>query len=340
MNKWIVSKIRRRLWTTIVSITRNTKFYPFIYSSYWHSLLFKNNFTQNQPQYFTARPNPGAGIGHQIANWNAGYWYARQFGLRFAHLPFAQIKWESILGFGENEINAESLIREKGYKKVALPLFDEHNKKEINRIKGIIASYQNKKIVFIAEQDQDYQEQIGVIEDIKMKFRQAKHRKEDILIYAKDTFNIAIHVRRGDIGNGQQNKNPNLLMRWQDNSYFQKVLSTVVENLKTDKQIGIYLFSQGNRNEFAEFEKFDNVHFCLHMNAQESFIHMVFADLLITSKSSFSYKSALLNSGIKICPSDFWHGYPNNEVWILADNNGDFEINQTVFLQRTNDKIL
>lgn len=55
------------------------------------------------------------------------------------------------------------------------------------------------------------------------------------------------------------------------------------------------------------------------MNSQDSFLHMVYADCLITSKSSFSYKPALLNKGIKVCPKDFWHGYPNTKDWLLID---------------------
>lgn len=60
------------------------------------------------------------------------------------------------------------------------------------------------------------------------------------------------------------------------------------------------------------------------MNAQHSFLHMVNADLLITSKSSFSYKPALLSNGIKVCPSDFWHDYPKKKDFLLVDNKGDF----------------
>jgi hypothetical protein len=326
--KSFIHKANRKIWQKLVSKLYGSALYPYLYLSFWNSLIHKKRAESVSDQYFTSRPNPGAGIGHQMANWNAGYWYARQLGLKFAHLPFAQEKWESVLGFGESEANAEQLIKKQGYKKVLLPLFDEHKSNEIVRIKDIIGSYQNKKVVFIAEQDQAYQEQFGVIDSIQTKFRQAKQRKEDKLIYIKDTFNIAIHVRRGDIEIGQQNQNPNLLMRWQNNSYFRNVLTRVIKNLKTDKPVAIYLFSQGKRNDFAEFEKFENIHFCLDMNAQESFIHMAFADLLITSKSSFSYKPALLNTGIKICPSDFWHGYPKKADWILADDNGDFEINQ------------
>ena len=111
-------------------------------------------------------------------------------------------------------------------------------------------------------------------------------------------------------------------MRWLDNDYFENTLTAVLANIKTDKKINIYLFSQGTRKEFSEFERFPNITFCLEMGAQESFLHMVNADVLITSKSSFSYKPALLSNGIKVCPQDFWHGYPENNDWLMVGNDG------------------
>jgi len=73
-------------------------------------------------------------------------------------------------------------------------------------------------------------------------------------------------------------------------------------------------------------EKYENVHFYLDLNPESTFLSFVYADMLITSKSSFSYKPALLNrEGIKVCPKNFWHAYPNDEKWILMDNNGNFE---------------
>ena len=62
------------------------------------------------------------------------------------------------------------------------------------------------------------------------------------------------------------------------------------------------------------------------MNAQDSFLHMVNADLLITSKSSFSYKPSLLSNGIKVYQKDFWHSYPDKEDWILVENDGIFDL--------------
>jgi hypothetical protein len=323
-----LEKVKRRLWSEIVSHTRNTLLYLYLYKSYWYSLLFpKKGVIENTDFYFSARPNPGAGIGHQMANWIAGYWWARQFGLQFAHYPFSSKKWDDFLGFGENETKVADLLKQ-GYRKVLLPLFDESQPLEIQRTKEIIASYGNKKIVFVAEQDQGYKDQYGVMDEIKQKFYNAPSRRNDKLIYSPDNFNIAIHVRRGDITIGQLNKNPNLLMRWQDNDYFKNVLMNVLAYIKTTKPIAIYLFSQGTEADFLEFKSFENLHFCLDMNPQDSFLHLVFADLLITSKSSFSYKPALLNNGIKVCPRNFWHGYPETTDWILADDKGQFKIEQ------------
>ena len=308
----------------VVRFSRPYNWYPYIYKSFWKMMLSNELKKSNTKQYFTAIPNKGAGIGHQLANWIAGYWFAEQFRLKFAHCPFSSEKWEAFLGFGENELSLKELLIQQKYKKVRLPLFNENNVNEIHLIKNIIASYANRKVVFVCEQDQFYKDQFGVIEDMKIKFQNAKARKEDRLIFENENFHIALHIRRGDIVVGQENGNSNLQMRWQSNDYFTKVLAQVVKNVKATKPIAIHLFSQGEKEEFSEFKKFKNMHFCLGMSAQDSFLHMVNADLLITSKSSFSYKPALLSNGIKVCPENFWHGYPKSTDWILVNDDGFF----------------
>lgn len=321
MGKISLVKIKRKLWSKLIQKLRNSYFYPFLYRSYWHYLFHKNQSIVNNTCYYAARPNPGAGIGHQMANWIAGFWYARQFGLHFAHLPFSTEQWDNFLGFGKGEKTVAELKKE-GYKTRKLPLFDEDNDKEIQLNKNIIQSYADKKIVFIAEQDQFYKAQYGVMDDLKQKFYSAPARKNDHLIYLKDHFNIAIHVRRGDIMIDPTS--PNLAMRYLSNDYFEKVLKQVVNSVQTSKPIHIYFFSQGIPEDYPEFSTFQNLHWCLDMNAQESFLHFVYADLLITSKSSFSYKPALLNKGIKVCPRNFWHEYPDSADWILCENDGGF----------------
>lgn len=319
-------KIKTVLWKKIVLKSKNKSYYPKLYKSHWNSLKEKdvlekdfNNF------YFTAIPNPGAGIGHQIANWIAGYWFSKQFELNFAHIPFSSNKWEHFLGFGTNEITVAELVKNQGYKKVKLPLFDEKNQEDIALTRKIIKSYADKKVVFIAEQDQFYKDQIGIIEDIQTKFYNAGARKTKQLVYNQDYFNIAIHVRRGDIVQNTKKENANLTMRWLDNSYFETILEQVLNKIKTDKEVHVYLFSQGKKSDLESFKQFPNLHLCLDMGAMDSFLHMVYADVLITSKSSFSYKPALLNKGIKVCPENFWHGYPKTDDWWMVDDLGNLK---------------
>ena len=332
MNK-LSNKIRRKIWQKVVWYFRNNRLYPYLYLSFYHSKWNTKNNLTTEINYYSAVPNQGAGIGHQIANWIAGYWFAKQFNLKFAHIPFLNNSWETFLGFGEHEVTVEELVNSQGYKRIRLPLFDECNDYEVELIKKIINSYQSQKVVFFAEQDQFYKNQYGNIDELKLKFYSAKSRKYDKLIYSKEYFNIAIHVRRGDITIGQLNKHPNLLMRWQNNDYFTKVLESVINSINPSKPIKIFLFSQGDRSDFSDFDKFKNIEFCLDMKAQDSFLHMVCADLLITSKSSFSYKPALLSKGIKVVPKDFWHGYPNHKDWIIVNENGNFYFNSPNLFQ-------
>ncbi len=321
-----IKKLKSKVIRLRVTWFYGKRFYNLMYVSGWHGMLINAKETGHE-NYFTAIPNRGAGIGHQMANWIAGYWFAKKLQLNFTHIPFSTPEWESFLGFGSEEVLESDLSKGQGYKRVKLPLFDESKENEVKVIKGIVSSYSGKKVIFIAEQDQFYKDQFGVIDDIKNKYHRASVRLNDDFIFSKNTFNIAIHVRRGDIVVGQDDNNQNLTMRWQNNDYFVNVLSSVIKNLKTKRPISIYLFSQGEIKDFSEFEKFKNINFCLDMGAKNTFAHMVEADLLITSKSSFSYKPALLSNGIKVCPKVFWHGYPNDKNWILADDDGCLDVN-------------
>src|SRR5690606_17198511 len=132
---FFIDKVKRRVWSKIVTRSRKTVIYPYLYRSFWHYKFVKANKGINRGGYLAARPNPGAGIGHQMANWIAGYWWAKQFGLEFAHIPFSTSEWETFLGFGDGEKTVMGLIKD-GYKKRTLPLFNENRTEEIESIKS------------------------------------------------------------------------------------------------------------------------------------------------------------------------------------------------------------
>ncbi len=317
-------RVKRKTWSVLVHKLNRYSFYPLMYRSYWHALFYNRKGKNIDTLYYTSVPNPGAGIGHQMANWISGFWFAKQFGLKFAHIPFAKKEWDDFLGFGEGEITVSALI-EQGYKIRRLPLFYEESPKDVQLQRKIITSYAGLKIVFVTELDQFYHDQYGVMEDIKRKFYSSPARNNDSLVFEKSHFNIAIHVRRGDIMSNRNNKV--LTDRILPNKYYYNVLNAVMKMTDSEKNIHIYFFSQGTPEDFPEFNEFENLHWCFDMSAQQSFLHMVYSDMLVISKSSFSYKPALLNRGIIICPKDFWHGYPdNNPKWILCDKTGQFDM--------------
>ncbi|MGY3213774.1 hypothetical protein [Mucilaginibacter sp. HD30] len=323
--KYTIEKIERKLWEKIVSRFKQTPVYPYIYKSYWHYLFSKKKVAETgNTLYFTARPNRGAGIGHQLANWISGYWWAKQFDLKFAHLPFSPKKWENFFAFGSKEKSVDELLKD-GYKVRRIPLFNEDEPNEIEFIRKIIATHNGTKTVILCEQDQHYRGQYGVMADIQNKFYKADARKKEQVTFLKDCYNVAIHVRRGDIL--ADLSSPGMAKRYLDNEYFVRVLKKVLTGINTVKPIHVYFFSQGKMEDFKEFHAIPNIHWCLDMDVENSFLHFIYADVLITSKSSFSYKPALLNkSGIKVCPENFWHDYPKTDDFILVNDEGNFDI--------------
>ena len=299
------------------------KWYPYLYGSYWHMRLQRKLPEKKYQNYFAARPNPGAGLGHQMANWIAGYWFAKQFGLLFAHIsfsnsriPYTRSSWEDFLGFEWGEVRMEELIKEKNYRIVRLPMFGESREQDMGMIRSIIRSYTNQRVVFLAEQDQFYSDQYGVMEVIQKKFQNAPVEREKLLYEEEEGIHIAVHIRRGDVT--EDSSNPNIRMRWLDTGYYARVLELLLKKLE-GRKFQIYIFSQGSKEEFQKDFSFPNVHYCLDMTAQNTFWHLTQADILIISKSSFSYKPALLSSGIIIAPKYFWHGYPELERWLIVD---------------------
>lgn len=315
-------KARNRLHYMFLKRIRTWPVYPMFYSSWWNATFASSNETPLPVEHWLAAvPNPSAGIGHQLANWISGYWHARQFGLGFAHVPFSDPKWERLLGFSRGETTAEALIL-GGCRKIKLPLFDEFDPDGRAMILRIVRSYRKEPVVFFLEQDQGYRDQFGVRDDIQDKFWSSVRDNGATTRYDASRFNIAVHVRRGDIVAGLAKGDANLSMRFQSAKYFDAILEQVVPFASRVRPISIWVFSQGMDGEFEEFAKHGDLHMCTDMDQYESFLHLASADLLVTSKSSFSYKPALLSHGVKICPRDFWHGYPDDPSWILAGSDG------------------
>ena len=125
--------------------------------------------------------------------------------------------------------------------------------------------------------------------------------------YNNNKFNIAIHIRRGDVQATNEES-----FRYTSNDFYLGKIRMLTETYK-NKDILFHIYSEGCADEFACF-KMDNCILHLNEDVKFTFIGLITADVLIQAKSSFSYVAGLLSHGI-VYYIPFWH-IPSSS-WIL-----------------------
>ena len=312
------SKLVRKLHYLFWNRLKPGRWGRWLYPAEWRLRFFpagNKDADGDIPQYLTAIPNPGAGIGHQMSNWIAGLHYAKLFGLEYAPMHFSDPAWEELLGFSEGMTPADALFRQ-GYKRVRLPRFDGAEK-ELSHIRSLIGAFRGKKVVFRLERDQFFRELYLEAETLRKRFWNAPARKNDPPRDGFPPLFAAMHIRRGDIGGNAPA--PGMEKRWMSGEYYRRIYEALSA---LGLPIRFAVYSQGEEDDFPELKGLKNLEFRLKASERESFLAFVHADILISAKSSFSYKPALLNRGLKLCPRHFWHGYPEKADWVLAEDDG------------------
>jgi hypothetical protein len=138
--------------------------------------------------------------------------------------------------------------------------------------------------------------------------------------YAADRLDIAVHIRRGDIVAKR------LWRRFTPNAYYFAIIGQLKAILR-DKPFRVHLFSQSEPKPSLldeDFAPFEDLGCCMHLDGDvfESLHHLVAADILVTSKSSFSYLPAVLSRGAVVY-EPFWHRPMS--PWIVCDSDGGFD---------------
>ena len=142
--------------------------------------------------------------------------------------------------------------------------------------------------------------------------------RTNIVSFDKKYNNVVIHIRRPslhkniDIAEHHNNihvKNENIdnlsnvSERFLNDIYYLKIIDFIRKNYINNK---FYIVSEGNILNFNNFIA-DDITLYINEDPCSSFIYMVMSDILVMSKSSFSYSAALLNENIVFYPKDFWH---------------------------------
>ena len=114
----------------------------------------------------------------------------------------------------------------------------------------------------------------------------------------------SIHIRRpniNDIGD----------YGYYGDDYYLRVIDDIRKKYNDIEKIKIY--SQGELENFSKFVG-DDIEFHLNEPIEDTFSDLVFSDILVTSKSSFSYCAGLLCDGI-VYYLPFWHKPKNS--WLI-----------------------
>lgn len=131
----------------------------------------------------------------------------------------------------------------------------------------------------------------------------------------KGAISIVVHMRRGDVW---PNSHPG---RYLYNSYYMDILEFIVSRISDNYKITICTDGYSNASSATlagkhAHETFDvfidrfsenNVELKINDSNESDWRRMIEADILIMSKSSFSYPPAIFNKGIVIY-HPFWHG--------------------------------
>jgi hypothetical protein len=138
---------------------------------------------------------------------------------------------------------------------------------------------------------------------IRQIFRSNKNRSH---YFNDENLNIAIHIRR---------PNPHdVRIEGTDtpDDIYVKMIETFRSTYRSNAPL-FHIYSQGNLEEFQTKFAGKDIIFHINESIEDTFTSMVLADILMTSRSSFSYTAALLSEGL-IYYMPFWH--PPLSTWI------------------------
>ena len=210
--------------------------------------------------------------------------FADLMGLEFVYTPFEKM---------EHNYDDDSNFLEKKEKLINI-LNNYKNKKDVEPEK--IKDFDIGHIYNTVESNLDY----CLSTETFYKIRKLFHDNKTNIIKEK-TLNI--HIRRpnkfdiGDYG-------------YTEDEYFLNILKKIQLNHPDIKKIKIH--SQGDEFNFSRFNN-QNIDICLNKPIEETFTDLVNSDILVMSKSSFSYTAGLLCDGI-VYYLPFWH--KPRKTWI------------------------
>ncbi|ABB25077.1 hypothetical protein Syncc9902_0102 [Synechococcus sp. CC9902] len=213
------------------------------------------------------------GFGAQYQSCLSGFSYARNIGIKYIHTPFSKIQH----GLCPNKMNAFTGLKS-----------DEWHK-EANNIE--LSSYNMIKEVQWSKRPSIYYTEAVIKEIRKMYYSTEKPGVKN--------YDVAIHIRRGDVNENMTEEK----FRYVPNEFYKKILDNISKGCE---KLNICIVSEGNKEDFKQFQGYNNIDYLLNEDVLKSFHTLVESNILVLSRSSFSYCTGILSRGLVLYP-DFWH---------------------------------
>jgi hypothetical protein len=165
-----------------------------------------------------------------------------------------------------------------------------------------ILSFTPQQLIYNFEKNINFLMSSESLMKLKSNFWKNKNRN----FFNNDAINVALHIRRPNPHDNRIEGADTHL------KYYFNIIERIKKTMVNDKQLIFHIYSQ---NDMSDYDEFDKEGLCFHLNENmfDTFTGLVAADILVTSRSSFSYTAAILSDGI-IYYQPFWH--PPGEKWI------------------------
>jgi hypothetical protein len=173
-----------------------------------------------------------------------------------------------------------------------------------DRPKIIVHNFQTLRKIF--EQNINAYLMSPSLKNIKLNFWKNKERNH----FKNDRLNVAVHIRTNNKVDIQLER-----FRVSRLQYYFNIINNIRQKYRNSKKLPLFhIYSQNKLHDYKLYNNND-IYYHLNENMFDSFIGMVAADILVTSKSSYSYIAAILSDG-EIYYNPFWH--PPKNSWIVC----------------------
>jgi hypothetical protein len=268
------------------------------------------------------------GAGAQAHTMMSAINFARAYGHTYVHTPFVEIDhadrpmgewveaWEKLFNLGENEERFEPespgvLNYSTFHPRLYHAVYNVIQKIGARTVPSRDEPESNERHFqpFFFYSDSHPDSYSSVMPELRNKY----YANESPV--RNEVTTVAVHLRRGDV-------TPDHPQRFtQVDTVYEttRLVKSILDDCQEAHAISVY--TQGKRSDFAEFQKI-GADLYVSVDAVWTMQQMVEADVLIMSKSSFSYVAALVSDGIKLY-EPFWHS--PLEHWIALKSTGSFD---------------